>query len=144
MADIALKSTNASSQSGNNNATADVEESLEQMTLLAAAAMNELTPVYIDSNGKFAAADASAAGTADVYGVTTRKVAAGEPVTAIAKGVVGGLTLTEAYGESVYLSDTEGRLADAPGTTSVVVGKIIPVLGQTRGTSPAKMLRVTR
>lgn len=142
MADIALKSTNASSQTGNTTATADVEESFEQMTLPAAVDMSECSPVYIDANGKFALCDASVAGTAVFYGVTTRKVKAGEAVTAIAKGVVGGYTFTQAYGASIYLSDTEGKLADAAGTVSRKVGEVIPVWGQTRGNSPAKLLRV--
>lgn len=146
MADIALKSTNASTQSGNNTRTADVEESIEQKTLIAAVDMDELTPVYINTSGKFAKGDASAAGTADVYGLTLRKVKAGEPVTAIAKGTVGGFTFAagQDYGESVYLSDTEGRVADAAGTVEVKIGIIVPVLGQPRGSSPAKFVRVNR
>jgi hypothetical protein len=146
MSDIALKSTNASTQTGNTNATADVEQSIEQMTLKAAADMNELTPVYVDANGKFSAADGSAAPTADVYGVTLKKVKAGRPVTAIAKGIVGGLDLSGlAYGASVFLSDTDGgRLSTAAGTVSVTVGKVIPSPVTPRGTAAIKLLRVTR
>jgi hypothetical protein len=142
MSDIALKSSNASTQVGNTTATLDVEESFEQMTLKAAADMSEGTPVYVDGNGAFAATDASVAGTAGFYGVTTRKVKAGEPVTAIARGVVGGYTFTQAFGSAIYLSDTTGKLADAAGTVSRKIGEVIPVLGQTLGNSPAKMLRV--
>lgn len=144
MADIALKSTNASTQSGNSTRTLDVIESIEQRTLPLAADTDEGSPVYIDANGKFAKADASGAATAKVYGVTLRKAKAGEPVTAIAKGTVGGFVLTEAYGEDVFLSDTEGRLADAAGTVSTKVGEIVPGSGQTRGSAPAKLLRVMR
>jgi hypothetical protein len=144
MADLALKTTNASTQTGNNNRTLDVEESFEQMTLLAAADMGEGAAVYVDSNGKFALADASGAGTADVYGITVRKVKAGEPVTAIAKGIVGGFVLTsQAYGAAIYLSDTNsGILGDAAGTVSVRVGTVVPAMGQPRGGSFAKLLRI--
>lgn len=142
MALIALKSSNASTQSGNSTRTIDVEESNEQMTLPLAADTDEGTPVYINSTGKFAKADASVVGTSDVYGITVRKAKAGEPVTAIADGVVGGFTFAGNYGTSIYLSDTEGRLEDAAGTVKVKIGKVIPVYGQTRGTSPAKLLRI--
>jgi hypothetical protein len=143
MADIALKTTNASSQTGNNSATLDVEESIEQMTLPAAVDMNEGTPVYVNSSAQFAKGDASVSGTTNgLYGITVRKVKAGEPVTAIAKGVVGGFTFTQAYGALIYLSDTEGRIGDAAGTVSKVVGMVIPAYGQPRGTSAAKLLRV--
>lgn len=145
MADIALKSTNASTQTGNNSRTLDVEESIEQMTLPAAVDMDEGTPVYVNSSGKFAKGDASLAGTADVYGLTTRKVKAGEPVTAIAKGVVGGFDFSsQSYGADIFLSDTEGRVGDAAGTVSTKIGEVIPVYGQPRGTNPAKLLRVNR
>jgi hypothetical protein len=146
MPDISLKSSNASTQTGNNTRTADVLESFEQMTLPASVAMNELTPVYVDSNGKFAPSDASIAGTAVFYGLTTRKVGAGETVTAIARGVMGGLDLAAAglaYGASVYISDTDGgRLSTAAGTVARKVGEVVPVFGQTRGTAPAKVIRV--
>jgi predicted RecA/RadA family phage recombinase len=145
MADIALKSTNASTQTGNNNATVDVEQSIEQMTLKAAADMNECTPVYVDSNGKFAAGDASVVGTADIYGITLRKVKAGEAVTAIAKGVLNGLDLSAiAFGASVYLSDTTGRIADAAGTVSVKLGTVVPSPVTPRGTTALKLIRVNR
>jgi hypothetical protein len=145
MADLALSSSNASTQTGNNNRSADVENSIEQLTYPAAVAMDELTPVYLNSSGKWAKADASAAGTADVFGLTVKKVAAGEPVTAISKGIVGGFVLTSlAYGASVYLSDTEGKVADAAGTVSVKIGRVVPVYGQVRGNSPAKMVQILR
>jgi hypothetical protein len=143
MADIALKSTNASTQTGNNSRSLDVEESIEQMTLPAAVDMDEGTPVYVNSSAKFAKADGSIAGTADAYGITTRKVKAGEPVTAIAKGVVGGFDFSsQAYGADIFVSDTEGRIGDAAGTVSKKVGEVIPAYGQTRGTNPSKLLRV--
>lgn len=142
MADIALKASNASSQVGNSTATLDVEQSIEQMTLPIAADYNEGTPVFVNSSGKFQQSDASSSGTAKCYGITVRKAKAGEPVTAIAKGVVGGFTFSQNYGTDVFLSDTDGRLADAAGTVSKKVGEVIPAYGQPRGTSPAKLLRV--
>jgi hypothetical protein len=144
MPDLATLSTNASTQTGNNTRTAPVENSIEQFTYPAAIAMDELTPVYIDSNGKFAPGDASVSGTANVIGLTVRKVAAGEAVTAIAQGEVGGLDLSGvAYGADVYLSDTTGKISTAAGTVSKKIGTVVGIFGQTRGTAPAKALRVT-
>jgi hypothetical protein len=145
MADISLKSTNASTQTGNNSRSLDVEVSYEQLTYPAAVAMGEGSVVYIDSNGKFALADASAAGAAArPYGITTRKVAAGEAVTAVAKGVLGGFDFaSQGYGAEIFLSDTDsGKLADAAGTVSVKVGTVIPKYGVPRGTALPKLLRV--
>jgi hypothetical protein len=145
MADIAKKASNAANSSTVtfSTATLDIEESLEQMTLPLAADTDEGVPVYVNSSGKFAQCDASVIGTAGFYGITTRKGKAGEPVTAIARGVVGGFTLTQNFGTDVFLSDTTGKLADAAGTVSRKVGEVIPAYGQPRGGTPAKLLRIT-
>lgn len=143
MADITLQPTNASTQTGNGNATLNIEESFEQATLPLAADYDEGTPVFVNSSAKFQASDASAAGTAKFYGVTAKKGKAGEPRTAIAGGVAGGYDFSaQGYGDDIYLSDTEGKLSDTPGTVSVKVGEIIPALGQPRGQNPAKLLRI--
>lgn len=143
MADIALLSHVASTKS-NLRATLDVEESLEQMTLVAAEAIEAGAAVLINTSGLFANADASVVGTADVYGIAVRKVAAGEAVTAVAKGVLGGFDFTaQAYSAKIFLSDTNvGRLGDAAGTVSVTIGRVIPANGVTRGSSPKKLLQV--
>lgn len=143
MALIAKSTTNASTQVGNTSASIDVEESFEQMTLKAAADTDEGVPVYINTSGNFAACNASSAGTAVFYGITTRKVKAGEAVTAIARGVVSGFNLSsQAYGAPIYLADTAGRLGDAVGTVTRKVAEVVPVLGQTRGSNPGKLLRI--
>jgi len=143
MADIALLASTASNKAGNSNVSLNVEESFEQMTLIAAADLNAGTPVYVDSNGKFAEADASAAGTADVYGITVRKVKAGQAVTAVARGVLSGFDFSaQSFGAQIFLSDTAGKVADAAGTVSKRVGRVIPAHGQPRGSSLAKLLQV--
>jgi hypothetical protein len=93
---------------------------IEQHTLPAAAAITIGAVVYIDTNGKFALADASAAPTAGAYGIAIQKATeAGEAVTAVRKGLVdmGDALDALAFGASVFLSDTNtGILGDAAGT----------------------------
>lgn len=110
----------------------------------AAVAITAGAAVYIDSTGKFALADGSAAGTAGVAGIALGNAAIGQAVSAVRSGLVdlgnalGGL----AFGASVYLSDTDaGILGDGAGTVSVVVGKVVPAFGN--GATADKLLRVS-
>ena len=76
-----------------------VVESREQMTLPAAAAILAGDTVSIDSNGKFVKGDADGAGLlTTIYGIALRSVAAGEPVTAVRRGVLSGWT----FGSTAY------------------------------------------
>jgi hypothetical protein len=130
-----------------NLVTADrarIVESLEQMTLPAGEAITAGQAVRVDtSTGKFTGANGSAAGEARIYGVATKTVAAGLPVTAVRRGVLDGFNLSSlAYDAAVYLSDTDGRLDTAAGTVSTVVGRVIPVFSQLLGDSPQKLLLV--
>lgn len=61
--------------------------------------------------------------------------------TIVRKGIldVGEALAALNYGVEVYLSDTDGRLADAAGTVSKVVGTVVPGYGST---TPDKLLRV--
>lgn len=123
---------------------AQVVESLEQMTLVAAEAMEAMTPVRIDgTTGKFTKSNATDATEARTYGLTSRAVVAGMPVTAIKKGVMDGLNIAAlAYDADVFLSNTDGTLADAAGTVSKVLGKVIPGNAVTLGTSPDKLMLI--
>lgn len=121
----------------------EVVESIIQLTLVADEAILAGAIVRINtSTGKFTNANGSSSGEARVYGVATRTVAAGEPLTAIRKGVMSGFTLAGNYDSAVYASDTDGRLADAAGTVSVVVGRVIAALAQLVGSNPDKLLFV--
>lgn len=121
-----------------------VAESIIQDTQVAAEAIVAGAPVRIDTaNGKFTNANATDAAEARIYGIAKATVAAGEPVTAIRKGVLDGFTLDSlAWDAAIYLSDTDGRLADAAGTTSVVVGRVIGANSQPLGTAVDKLLFV--
>lgn len=126
-------------------ATADkieVVESIIQMTLVAAEAISAGAGVRIDTNGKFTNGNGTTTTENDLYGIATKTVAAGEALTAIRKGVLDGFTFSQAYWAVIYVSDTDGRLADAAGTASKTVGRVIPATATTIGTAFDKLLFV--
>jgi hypothetical protein len=127
-----------------------VVESLEQATLPAAAAILAGDTVSIDSDGKFVKGDADGAGLlTTIYGVATRSVAAGEPVTAIRRGVVSGYTFgSTAYWTAVLAADTAGEITVTAGESNggsadVTIGRVIPVWDQLTGGTPSKALLLT-
>lgn len=117
MADIALDVA----------ARVSIVESLEQMTLAAAEAITPGSPVRI-SGATFTPGNATSSTEADIYGIAVgdQVVPAGLAITAVKKGVLDGFTLAGNTNSAVYVSNTDGRLADAAGTTSKQVGKVIP------------------
>lgn len=120
-----------------------VVESFEQCTLITAEAVAPGQAVRIDTtNGRFTLANATTAAEARVYGVAVggHNIPAGYPVTAVRRGVLAGFTLNGAYDAAVYLSNTDGALADAAGTVSTPVGRVLPAGGGTLGSSAAKLL----
>jgi len=121
-----------------------VLESIIQDTQIAAEAIDAGEAVRYDtSTGKFTGANGSSAAEARIYGLAKSTVAAGMPLTAIRKGVVDGWDVSaKAYDLAIYLSDTDGTLADSAGTVSVIVGRVIPANSQTLGTAADKVLFV--
>lgn len=120
-----------------------VVSSIQQLTVPAAEAIVAGAPVRIDTTaGTFTNANGTTSGEARVYGIATASVAAGEPVTAIKRGILDGFTFTQAYDAAIYVSDTDGRLGDTAGTVSTVVGRVIPGTATTLGTAYDKLLSV--
>lgn len=100
----------------------------EAYDVTASSAVTAGQPVYaVTGTGKYAAADGSAAGTAQVRGLALNDAAAGESFTMLVRGVVAGFTLTsQNFDDRIYLSDTNtGILADSAGTVSIVVGRVV-------------------
>lgn len=122
----------------------EIVESIIQMTLPTAEAITAGMAVRLDTtNGKWTKANGSAAGEARAWGVATRTAPSGGALTAIRKGVMDGWDLSAmAYDDPVYLSDTDGRLSTVAGTTSVVIGRVIPGTSTTLGTAFDKVLSV--
>ena len=124
-------------------AVVTVVESLEQATLPAQEAISPGQAVRIDpATGRFTLANATSAAEARIYGVAVgnHSIPAGYPVTAIRRGVLGGYTISAQYDAPVYLSNTDGALADAAGTVSVVAGRVLPGSAATLGSAQAKLL----
>lgn len=121
----------------------EVVASIHQHTFVAAEAIEAGAPCRIDtSTGKATNANGSSAGEARVWGIALRSCAAGEPVTLLRRGILDGYTLSQAYDAAIYLSDTDGTLADAAGTVSTIIGRVISGNGQLLGSNPDKLLSV--
>jgi hypothetical protein len=122
-----------------------VVQSIQQLTVPAAEAITAGAPVRFDtSSGKFTNANGTDAAEVRVWGIATRTVAAGEPVTAIRRGLMDGFDLSGlAYDAPVYVSDTDGRLGAAgDSTVDVAVGRVVPGTSVTTGTAYDKILSV--
>lgn len=84
--------------------------------------------VYLATTGKVGVADANASGKQQAIGIALKGGAANEVIDVMVKGRVAGFTLTsQDYGAPLYLSDTAGALADAAGTMTVGVGRVVPL-----------------
>lgn len=86
------------------------------------------------STGKYTPGNGSGAAEARVIGVAvTSATYAGQAITVIKRGIldVGDALSGLAYDQVVYLSDTDGTLADSAGTVSTVVGRVVPGWGAT-------------
>lgn len=80
------------------------------------------------TSGKTELGKGTTAAEARPGGIALGTVKAGATVTAVRKGIVdlGNALGDLAYDADVYLSDTDGTLADAAGTVSRVVGQVVP------------------
>lgn len=120
-----------------------IVESLIQATIPPAETIVAGAPVRIDTtSGKFTNANATSTAEARVYGIAGKRSGT-DGLTAIRKGVLDGYDLSAlAYDAPVYLSNTDGRLSDTAGTTSVVIGRVISGTATTTGTAYDKLLFV--
>jgi hypothetical protein len=137
MTDIALVTANK----------VEIVESFEQMTLPTAETVHPGQAARIDATtGKFTKGNDSSATEESLYGIATGAVAnvAGQPVTCIRHGILDGFDLSGLdYWDPVYLSSTDGALADAPGDYSdVIIGRVVPGTSTTLGTAFDKLLLV--
>lgn len=121
-----------------------VVQSIEQYTLPAAEAIVAGAPIRLDTTtGNWTNSNGTTAPEARVLAVATKTVAAGEALTGICKGVMDGFNLdSQAYDLPIFVSDTDGRLGDAAGTVSTVLGRVIPGTAHTIAVGHDKLLRV--
>ena len=122
----------------------NIVESIEQLTLPAAEAIVAGAPMRLDTtSGKFTNGNGTTAAEARAKWIAVKTAVAGEAVTGIKRGVLDGYDLSSLnFDAPIYLSDTDGRLADAAGTVSMVAGRVIPGTATTLGTAFDKLLLV--
>lgn len=138
MADIAVRDANLGiSVVGVNNVVQ--LDGVDDEAVLAGAPVR-----FNTTTGSFTNANATSAGEAAVFGIQLKKGAAdGQGKTVVRIGYLDGYNLDALnYGAPVYLSNTDGRLGDTAGTTSVKVGQVVPGFSNLRGTNPDKLLLV--
>lgn len=131
MADIAVTATRVAAVHPQRATIYDFE---------AAEAITAGQAVYVLTTGKVGVADANAAGKQQFRGIALNSAPAGGGVSVLKSGYIWGFTVSALNGDAlVYLSDTAGALADAAGTMSVSVGRVvaIPEVG-----GPVKALHV--
>jgi len=81
--------------------------------------------LYQLASGLWGLADANAAGKHRARAIALESAGSGSTISVVARGVLDGYDLSGMdYDDPVYLSDTAGDLADAAGTTEVVVGVV--------------------
>jgi hypothetical protein len=114
----------------------------DQHTLPAGEAITAGAPVVQKNDGKFYNSDANGAAPLNTapFGIATRTVKAGEALTAVRKGKIDGYDLSGmSVGDTIYVSDTVGKLADAAGTATLRVGFVLAVWGAPLGSNPDKV-----
>ena len=80
---------------------------------------------YQTSSGTYGLADANGSGKQQFRGIFLQGGGAGQAVSILMRGSVGGYDLTNiAYDGLAYLSDTAGSLAETNGTMTVPVGRV--------------------
>lgn len=99
--------------------------------MIPAVALAPGQATYLNSSGKAALATAAAAGTVKTGGIALEKAGTRQGVSILRRGKVAGFAVSGlAYGALIYSSDTAGSVADAAGTSSQVVGKVVPMSDQ--------------
>lgn len=121
-----------------------IVESIEQMTLPAGGTITAGDAVRIDATtGRFVRALADTAANARIWGIASNSATAGLVVTAIRRGVMDGWDFdADDYDAEMYLSNTAGRIDNAAGTVSTVIGRVIPGTATTLGTDYDKLLHI--
>jgi hypothetical protein len=124
------------------------ERDLVNNVLAAVAITGGQVCYVVAATGKANLASAAAASTAQVGGlaIPTKQSGSsggvGQPVALAQDAEVEGFDLSGlAYWAPIYLSNNAGKLADAAGTVSVVVGRVIPTTELDASGNPRKLLR---
>jgi hypothetical protein len=79
---------------------------------------------FLNTSGALALADGSAAGTALPHFIALESGGAGEVIRVAEEAIVSGFTISQDIGDTLYVSDTGGALADAAGTAEAIAGRV--------------------
>src|SRR5436190_3580070 len=85
------------------------------------------------TTGKYTQGNGSDTTENQIRGIAVNSAVAGETITPMKKGVldIGDALSSYSYGVPIYLSDTDGTLANTAGSQSVIVGRVIAAWGNT-------------
>ena len=96
------------------------------LDMIAAEAITAGQVVYQNTSGKAAVADANDSGLEQARGIALKTVGTGQAVPVLKRGYCAGFTVSGMNGDAlIYLSDTAGAVADAVGTMTVPLGRVI-------------------
>ena len=114
---------------------------MDKLSAPAAVAITAGQAIQLNSSGKWALAKATTAALARRVYIADRTVLAGQSVTGYRYAQIDGFDVSAlAYNAQIFLSDTDGALADAAGTVSTVVGHVIAGWAQPLGTAADKII----
>lgn len=92
---------------------------------VAAVAVTAGQVLYLNSSGKVDLYDSNGSGTLQPEGIALNSAGAGQGVSVLKRGFVNGFTISSlAYNAALYGSNTAGALADAAGSSSVILGRV--------------------
>jgi len=115
----------------------------DQLTMPAAETIEAGAPIRFDtSTGRWTNANASSAAENPTH-IAMRSVTAGQNVTGVRNCTVDFLVLDAVnYGGLVYAGNADNAYDTAVGTTTLVIGRVVPGHAQLLGNAPDKLLEV--
>lgn len=103
-------------------------QSDEVYDFVAGATITAGQAVYVNSAGKLDLYDSNGSGTLQFAGIALNGGGAGQAISVLKRGWVAGFTVSAAaYWAPLYGSNTAGAIADAAGSSSIVVGRVVPM-----------------
>lgn len=95
---------------------------------IAAVTLANGDALYLTSAGKYDLCDGNGSGTKQFRGICLTAAGAGQSIDILERGAIGGFDVSGlAYDALIYVGDTAGDLADAAGTVTIVVGRVVPM-----------------
>lgn len=96
--------------------------------MIAAVAIEAGDALYLTTSGTVGLADANGSGTLQFRGIALNKAGAGQAVGVLKRGHVYGFGVSGlAYDAPVYVSNTEAKLDDTAGGTTIHAGRVVPM-----------------